>query len=66
MNNFKSTISAVSECRFHILNDLNSYLRIISESPLDIDNLKSIKVQYLNNLNSIVQVQYMYLNVALT
>lgn len=48
MNNFKSTISAVSECRFHILNDLNSYLSIISESPLDIDNLKSIKVQYLN------------------
>lgn len=30
----------------HILND--SYLSTISESPLSIDNLKSIKVQYLN------------------
>lgn len=52
MNNFKSTISAVSECRFHILNELNSYLRTISESPLDIDNLKSIKVQYLNVIST--------------
>lgn len=43
-----STISAVYEYCFQILNDLNSYLSIISESPLDIDNLKSIKVQYLN------------------
>lgn len=44
MNNFKSIISVVFECRFYILNEFNSYLRIIFESFLDIDNFKSIKV----------------------